>query len=63
MADQGKTFTEKQLYDADFPDVSLWGGKDVSGAYAPGTTVMIGGEEVDLSTVPDVVGGKGKPTK
>lgn len=45
-------------YDAEFPDVAEWGDKDVAGTYAPGTKVMIGGEEVDLSSLPDVIGGK-----
>jgi hypothetical protein len=48
---------DQNIGQAEYPDVAEWGGKDVSGAYAPGTKVMIGGEEVDLSAVPDLIGG------
>lgn len=53
---------EKKIGEAEFPDIAAWGEKDVSGAYAPGTKVMIGGEEVDLSAVPDLIGGAAAPS-
>lgn len=42
-------------------DVSDWGEKDTAGAYAEGTIVDIGGEKVDLSKLPDAIGGGSKP--
>lgn len=38
-------------------DVAVWGDKDVAGAYPPGTTFEIDGEKIDVSKVPDVIGG------
>lgn len=49
------------MADPEYPDVAEWGDKDVSGAYAPGTVCDIGGQKVDLSTVPDAIGGAEKP--
>jgi hypothetical protein len=53
----GQQHSDKQLHDAEFPDVAEWGDKPMAGAYAPGSKAMIGGQEVDLSEVPDVLGG------
>ena len=52
---------EKKAGEAEYPDVSTWGDKDVSGAYPKGTMAMIGGVEVDLSTIPDLLGGEARP--
>lgn len=41
-------------------DVAVWGDKDVEGAYPPGTTFEIDGEKIDVTKVPDVIGGKAK---
>jgi hypothetical protein len=49
--------SDEHIGDAEYPDVSKWGDKDVSGAYADGTKVMIGGTEYDLASIPDVIGG------
>lgn len=38
-------------------DVAVWGDKDVAGAYPPGTTWNIGGEKIDVSKLPDLIGG------
>lgn len=47
---------------AGYHDIADWGEKDVEGAYPPGTTFDLGdGEKVDVSKLPDVIGGKGKP--
>jgi hypothetical protein len=41
-------------------DVSDWGEKDTAAAYPPGTTFDLGdGKPIDISKVPDVIGGKG----
>lgn len=43
-------------------DVAVWGEKDVSGCYPPGTMWDLGdGKPIDVSKVPDVIGGGGKP--
>lgn len=45
---------------AGYSDVSDWGEKDVDGAYPEGTHFDLGdGEPVDVTKVPDVIGGKG----
>lgn len=46
-------------------DVSEWGEKDGSGAYLPGTMFDLGDGRppVDVSKLPDVIGGKGKRSK
>lgn len=49
--------------DAAFPDIAQWGSKSMKGAYAPGTMVDIGGEQVDLSAVPDLIGGEKRPAE
>lgn len=42
-------------------DVSDFGEKDLSGAYPPGTTFDLGEHgKVDVTKVPDIVGGKPK---
>lgn len=41
-------------------DVSVWGEKDTSKNYPPGTKVTVNGEEVDISSIPDFIGGKAK---
>lgn len=48
---------------AGYFDVSDWGEKDVAGAYPPGTTFELDGQKVDVSSLPDVIGGsaKGEP--
>jgi hypothetical protein len=46
---------------AGYHDVSDWGEKDQSGAYPPGTTFELdGGEKVDVTKVPDIIGRKPK---
>lgn len=43
-------------------DISDYGEKDVEGAYPPGTMLDLGdGRPIDLSKVPDVIGGRAKP--
>lgn len=40
-------------------DVSDWGEKDTASAYPPGTSFDLGdGEPIDISKVPDAIGGK-----
>lgn len=46
--------------DVGYFDVSDWGEKDVEGAYPPGTMTDLGDGELDLSTLPDVIGGGGE---
>lgn len=41
-------------------DVAVFGEKDTSKDYPAGTKVTINGEEIDLSTLPDFIGGKAK---
>jgi hypothetical protein len=53
--------TPEETKKAGYSDISEWGEKDTGGAYADGTVVDIGGEKVDLSKLPDVIGGGGKP--
>jgi hypothetical protein len=53
--------TPEQTKAAGYSDVSDWGEKDVAGAYPPGTKFDLGdGDHVDVSKLPDVIGGKGK---
>lgn len=62
MADSKKKVT----HDASPNDVALWGEKDTSGAYPPGTKFELAdGSKVDVNKVPDVLGGKGakRPAK
>lgn len=49
--------------DAEYPDISKFGGKSMAGAYAKGSKVMVGDEEVDLSTVPDHFADEESPAK
>lgn len=45
-------------------DVGEWGEKDMTGAYAKGTMCELpDGSKVDLSKVPDIIGGKAKPKR
>lgn len=42
-------------------DVADWGDKDLAGAYPPGTKFDLGGGQVvDVTAVPDVIGGVAK---